>query len=497
MRGSPPPTERGAAVPSRAPAIVLVVRLLPLLALTVVAAALVLALERPPAAGFAASSSYPLAASSSHPLATAVVDGLIDAWEPGSPLALKRIRGAGATFVRVDLYWENVAPARPQGSAADPANPGYRWALIDRVVRGAVASGLTPIVTILGAPGWARPDPQWLRPDPDALGMFAHAAARRYSGAFRGLPHVRYWVVWNEPNLERFLTPQEENGEVTVTSWYRRMVNAVYDAVHSVRRDDFVVAGALAPNVQGAIPPLDFMWRILCVAPACSDRIRFDAWAVHPYTWGDPTHQPATPDGLSLGNLGKVRAMLRSAQQAGEIVAQSPVQLWVTEFGYDTKPPDPLAIPIKLQVRWTAQALYQMWRNGVSLVTWYLIRDLPSSTPFQTGLYFTGRTVAQDRPKPTLRAFRFPFVAFVGASGTSVWGRTPWGKPGIVLVQRLAVGTWRRVATLETDRYGIFQAVLAFRSSEGSMRARLVNGSDSSVPFGLKPVPDKHIDPFG
>ena len=37
---------------------------------------------------------------------------------------------------------------------------------------------------------------------------FARAISSRYSGRFDGYPFVRFWSVWNEPNLTRFLAPQ-------------------------------------------------------------------------------------------------------------------------------------------------------------------------------------------------------------------------------------------------------------------------------------------------
>jgi hypothetical protein len=57
--------------------------------------------------------------------------------------------------------------------------------------------------------------------------------------------------------------------------------------------------------------------------------------------------------------------------------------------------------------------------------------------------------------------------------------------------------SWRLVRTLRADRYGIFRALLPGSSAKGAMRARLVGGADVSVPFGLAPVPDHEVSPFG
>jgi hypothetical protein len=58
--------------------------------------------------------------------------------------------------------------------------------------------------------------------------------------------------------------------------------------------------------------------------------------------------------------------------------------------------------------------------SGVSRVTWLYLRDEPLATSFfQAGLYLPGTTMGRDQPKPALRAFRFPVVAFPGRD----WGQ--------------------------------------------------------------------------
>ena len=89
-----------------------------------------------------------------------------------------------------------------------------------------------------------------------------------------------------------------------------------------------------------------------------------------------------------------------------------------------------------------------MWSAGVSLVTWFTLRDQPLATsPYQSGLYFLGSTFARDRPKPALTAFRFPFVAYPAGKRISVWGRTPTSRAGAVVVEQRDASSWDVVAT--------------------------------------------------
>jgi len=468
-------------------------------------------------------SSAPASGSSSgadeRPLVTAVM-----APEFGAPekAAFQRTRAAGATFVRLVLWWPGVAPSGGPPASFDARNPGdpqYSWKAFDDSVRSAVARGLKPIVDIIGAPSWAqsgkaqRPSDGPVRPSPAALGDFSTALARRYSGVFRGLPRVRYWQVWNEPNLSIQLMPQSANGKPVSPDRYRAMVNAVAEAVRAVRRDNVVIAGGLAPfggDVNdpsgGKVPdqervrPMEFMRRLLCMSksanlkPTCDRKVEFDVWAHHPYTYGGPTHKAFHPDDVSLGDLDKMRTLLNAAARARHIKSRGEVGFWVTEFSYDSQPADPKGLPPVLHARWVSEALYRMWSDGVTLVTWFLIRD----EPFPQGMYQSGFYTKDDRPKLALRAFRFPFVAFRKKNGSiSYWGRTPAGVKKSVVVEQKAGAGWRRLVSPSVDRYGIFSGTIDDVHGSGSLRASLASGGDFSQPFSLTVPKDFRFCPWG
>jgi hypothetical protein len=439
------------------------------------------------------------------PLRTGVVD--VAPFEaPDARLNFAHVRAAGSTVVRLILYWQTIVSngaQRPSNLQADnPADPNYDWHRFDRQVTLAVRAHLQPVVSVNLAPQWAERgpassgDPGTRDPDPAEFAAFAKAAARRYSGSFRGLPRVRYWQAWNEPNYSGFLNPQSPD-------LYRQLVNAFAAAVHSVRGDNLVIAGGTSPFgfPKIAAPPLDFMRDLLCVSaagkPTCNQKIDFDVWAHHPYTTGGPRHHAQNRGDVSLGDLPKMRAVLTAAIGAGHVVSRHRIQFWVTEFSWDSKPPDPLAVPAKLHARWVSEALYQMWKNGVSLVTWFQIRDDPLTvSQFQSGLYaIRGANASGDRPKLALRAFRFPFVARPARGAVTIWGRTPFGRPGTVVVERLAA-RWRKAATLHANANGIFQARL--RGVAGrSFRARLSKPKEVSLPYSLAEPPDRYYWPFG
>src|SRR4051794_8478777 len=473
-------------------------------------------------------------------LDTAVADG-----EPFAPdnmdASLPHVKKAGANAVRMYLSWRGfVLPpdsaTKPAGmNAANPADPHYDFNGLDLQIQKLKERGLEPILNFENAPPWAERtggsgwDSGTNSPDPAEFGQFAKAIALRYSGNFQGLPRVHYYQAWNEPNHYRHLNPQYETtkpptgtvpGDATEppgtpiqsVEIYRGLLNAFADAVHSVHADNLVVAGGLStpgrPFRQSpAVSPLVFMKALLCLdaqnhqLAGCNEQAHFDVWSAHPYTSGSPEHHATDPNDVSIPDLPTMRATLRAASGLGQIVSTNPLQFWVTELSWDSNPPDPGAVPMKLLQRWVSEGLYRMWTYGVSLVTWFQIRDetpapgQPFSDSFQSGLYFRcAGGIGCDKPKPTLEAYRFPFVAYKKGKGkVLIWGRTPFGKRGRVTIQQKGSG-FKTLARLKTNGHGIFTKVLRTKG-KGDLRARL--GRESSVPFSLKVPPDRPGNPFG
>jgi hypothetical protein len=202
------------------------------------------------------------------------------------------------------------------------------------------------------------------------------------------------------------------------------------------------------------------------------------------------------PGDVSLGDLPEMKRVLDGARRAGRIEASDGVRFWVTEFAWDTNPPDAGGVPPRLHARWVSEALYRMWRAGVSQVTWFQLRDNPLSRApggnFQAGLYFV-----DGQAKPAMRAIRFPFVAFSKAGRrVAVWGRTPTGRADSLVIEQRRAGAWRRLRTVRSDADGMVQRTLARRGG-GPLRARIRGTKQRSRPFSLVRPPDRNVNPFG
>jgi hypothetical protein len=189
-----------------------------------------------------------------------------------------------------------------------------------------------------------------------------------------------------------------------------------------------------------------------------------------------------------------MQRVLRAAIRLGHVRSAKPVGFWVTEFSWDSKPPDPRALPAALHARWVSEALYRMWRHNVGVVTWFKIQDDPllgpGSTPYQSGFWTVG-----GARKRSLTAFRFPTVAFKRSNGIYVWGRSPTSGAGTVVVDVKVGRRWRRLGTVRANASGMFMKTYRTPIRKGYVRARF--GGENSLLFSLTPARDRYVNPFG
>jgi hypothetical protein len=397
------------------------------------------------------------------------------------------IRSHGLKFVRLPVNWPLISGARPPGDAADPDNGHYAWRVIDDRLDRIIDSGRTPLFVVYNAPVWSDPsDKKTVRVSD--FRDFVTAAAKRYSGRSGQRPRVRYWQLWNEPNLKMFLDDTPAH--------YRELVNAGYDAVKDVHRDNVVIAGGLGPfsdpENRFGIAPFPYM-RSLLRKP-----VKFDVWSHHPYTSGGPNHSAAVRTEASLGDLPEMKRVLDAAKRAGRVRTRT---FWVTEFGWDTNPPDPGGIPLDRQARWTAEAMYRMWQSGISTMVWFKLRDDPAPPDgnwggtFQGGIFENTADLYRDeKEKPVGKVLSFPFSAVLEGRRVAVWGRTPSSRRATVRIERQRGNRWVRVATVRAGTHGVFFKRLA--GNRGALLRARVGGSDS-LPFKTVRTPDIRVNAFG
>jgi hypothetical protein len=98
-----------------------------------------------------------------------------------------------------------------------------------------------------------------------------------------------------------------------------------------------------------------------------------------------------------------------------------PVRVWLTEYGYQTNPPDALlGVPPATQAQYVAQSARRVYlAPQVDMLIQYLVYDDSLPEGWQSGLF-----TASGEPKPSYTAFRFPLVQASRAGDDAVlWGQ--------------------------------------------------------------------------
>ena len=366
-----------------------------------------------------------------------------DAWLTFGPGTLEQklatLDRLGIDVYRYTLHWDQL----------EPRHGAYRWTEADAILRGLQAHGIQPLVTLYGTPAWAnggrRPN---VAPSSAArFAAFARAAAKRY-------PFVRLWTIWNEPNQRASLLPASPR------TYVRTLLNPAYAAIHAVIPSAKVAGGVTAPRGNtGGVAPIAF------VKGMRAAHARLDAYAHHPYPSRPGVESPlrgacAKCADITMANLQRLIAAVGSAFGAKPI--------WLTEYAYQTNPPDPfLGVSKARQARYVSEAAWRAYTlPRVELLIHFLLRDEPAVARWQSGL-FDRSGVA----KPAATAFPLPLVQVARrGSRVTLWGqvRAGRGTQGF----RLQVATHGRFLassgkTGRTNTRGFFQATI--RASRGAL----------------------------
>jgi hypothetical protein len=326
-------------------------------------------------------------------------------------------------LLRINLVWggpNGVAMRRP-ANAANPNDPAYDWSMYDRTVLYAQQYRIRPVFAIISTPPWANAAAgvNVAPKNPLDLQRFATAAARRYSGTFKGadgrtLPPVRNWLAWNEPNNPAFLRPQFRvvSGKPILhgAREYAKICNAIVRGVRTTSIGSMKVAcGVTAPRGNNdprsgrpATSPLAFLRGM-----KAGGAVGFDAYAHHPY-YGGPSETPATKPTNGTGNgaatavtLGNIGVLVREVTRL-----YGNKRIWITEYGYQTNPPDRIfGVSYLNQARYLTQAYGIAKRHPrIDMFLWFLLRD--ERRPAADEGWQSGLITADGKRKPAFAAFQ-------------------------------------------------------------------------------------------
>jgi Cellulase (glycosyl hydrolase family 5) len=309
----------------------------------------------------------------------------------------------GASIVRTTVYWNRIAPTRP-AVATDPFDPAYQFGDLDDFVRSASYNGMTVMLAVWGTPDWANGG-KGLNYAPTRLSdfqAFATALARRYDGLNPGFPYVGYYSIWNEPNLQQFLAPTyDSRGRPKSPLTYAGLARAGYAGIKAGNRKALVAVGETSPRgrtkptahrgVQQTLAPALFAQVLSTARPL----VKFDAWAHHPYSdlGASPTQKVRYPN----VNLPQIPAFDRDLNKWFK---RRSTPIWITEYGFQTKPGQPKGVTPAKQAAYLKQSLAIVRKNAaVQMFIWFIFRDQTVS-PWHSGLLNVNAT-----RKPSYAAF--------------------------------------------------------------------------------------------
>jgi hypothetical protein len=346
----------------------------------------------------------PAAASASQRMIVGFQDDPSFRWREDRAVVLDRAQQAGATLVRTTVYWSRIATTRP-ANPADPFDPAYSWSDLDEFIQGAQTRGMETMLTIWGTPSWANggKGQNYAPLNAADLTNFARAVASRYNGTHPGLPFVHYFTIWNESNLGLFLSPQyTSSGAPAAPAVYAKIYRAAYTGIKAGNPKALVGIGETsargrdkflhAAGVQETESPGKFAELLSKQKPA----LPFDAWSHHPYstTLTQPPTQKVKWPNVTLDNLGRFEGSL------DKWFKRRRIPMWVTEYGYQTKPEQPKGVTYAQQAAYLRTAFNVLKNDGrVQMFIWFIMRDDPTSA-WQSGL------LARDgTPKPAYAVF--------------------------------------------------------------------------------------------
>lgn len=300
---------------------------------------------------------------------------------------LQAMKAIGVTSVRLEANWYGMQPTGPGD---------VDWASLDHLVASVQAAGLTADLVIDGCPPWAAvagaQGDDFAQPaSPAQFATFAGSVAAKY-----GAKGVKYFEIWNEPNISQFWAPKPDPAAYTAD------LVAAYAAIKSVDPSAVVLSGGLSPatDTSTSYDPRTFLTDMYADGAQGS----FDGLGDHPYTY--PLSPGDNNAGSAWSQMSQTSPSLRSIMAEN---GDSAKKIWITEYGAPTSGPN--SVGESAQSTDLAQAISQVkqltWIGSFYIYTW---SDLSTLADADNGFGVMTETNTQ---KPAYAAV----AAALGAGG--------------------------------------------------------------------------------
>ena len=248
--------------------------------------------------------------------------------------SLQMMADAGFHWIRQEFPWEDIE-IHGKGDFEDRRHEPYRsaWEKYDNIVELAGQYDLEVIARLSNPPAWSRAltDTVGTYAPPDDLsdwGDYVAATVSRYRG------RVRYYQLWNEPNVYPEWGEQPVDPEA-----YTRLLCEGYRRAKEADPHAVILIGALAPTVSlhtGPGPALgmsEFVFLQRMYDAGASEC--FDIMAVNDYMlWSGPTDRRMKPLNINFARPVYVRDIMVANGDAHK-------PIWISEMNSNAVPNDP------------------------------------------------------------------------------------------------------------------------------------------------------------
>ena len=314
-------------------------------------------------------------------------------------LSLQMIRDAGFRWIRQEFPWEDIEHSA-RGDFWDHKWNKSAWEKYDRIVDLAGQYGVQIIARLGNPPTWSRADGDargTLAPPDDFadFGNFVYTIVERYKGK------VRYYQIWNEPNI------YPEWGEQPVdAAGYVRLLQVAYRRAKEADPDCVILCAGLAQTLEIGPKNLNDLVYLQQMYDA-GVKGYFDIMGVMAYgLWTGPGDRRTAPELTNFSRPQLIRDIMVRNGDADK-------SLWATEVGWNALPQDFPTFPtygrvtLKQQARYAVQAYQraqQEWPWMGVLNYWFFKR----ATDTETGQVFYYFRMAEPdfTPLPVYEAMK-------------------------------------------------------------------------------------------
>jgi len=238
-------------------------------------------------------------------------------------------------WTREEFIWKQIEPEKGK----------YDWTFYDRAFEKISGSNINVLGIIDYSAPWATDDPNRAdadkyMPNPDDWRDYVGKVVERYGNK------VKYWQIWNEPNLSVFFKPEPDAGK------YVELLKIASQEIRLRDGNAKVVLGGLSGVDVGYLGELKSL----------GAGEYFDIIALHPYRF----------DFKSPPESGGFMDDLKKAEKASEDFNNK--NIWFTEFGWPTDATE--GVSEDIQAKFLARTYLMSFAfPNVKKLFWYDFRD--------------------------------------------------------------------------------------------------------------------------